>query len=189
MSRRFSLTLKSNSTELFGKQDVTLGTDLHRNWSFMGGSRVVVRSKPQKFVLYQKASRICASCDPFCLFYYILVISYQYDLHGSTTEIQLAAWSSVAALCSIDFLDFQLKITKLFFSDCNGRESLSLHIMMIVFYLKICRVSITSNVMDWPSSSEIACLGDSYTVSAILLNRRVPLPLSPTIFFPIGLLP
>lgn len=56
-------------------------------------------------------------------------------------------------------------------------------------YLKLCRVSITSNVMGRPSSSEIACLEDSYTGSTILLNRRVPLPLSPTTLFPIGLLP
>ncbi|KAF3444171.1 hypothetical protein FNV43_RR13861 [Rhamnella rubrinervis] len=60
-NRRFTLTLQSNSTELFGKQVVTAGADLHQNWSFMGGSRVAVRSKPQKFVLYQRGSRICAS--------------------------------------------------------------------------------------------------------------------------------
>lgn len=70
LNRRFNLTLRSSSTELYGKQVVTVGADLDRNWSFMGGSKVIVRPKPEKFILYQKSSRICATCDLFCLFYY-----------------------------------------------------------------------------------------------------------------------
>lgn len=70
VDRRFAFTLKSNSTELFGKHVLMVGRDKHRNWSFMGGSSVVVRPKLDKFVLYQKGSRICASCDPFFLLYY-----------------------------------------------------------------------------------------------------------------------
>ncbi|XP_015881352.3 protein ABA DEFICIENT 4, chloroplastic isoform X2 [Ziziphus jujuba] len=61
VDRRFAFTLKSNSTELFGKHVLMVGRDKHRNWSFMGGSSVVVRPKLDKFVLYQKGSRICAS--------------------------------------------------------------------------------------------------------------------------------
>lgn len=59
--QRFTLSLRSNSTGLFGQQVVTEGASLQGHWSFIGGSRVIFRPKLERFVLSQKAFRINAS--------------------------------------------------------------------------------------------------------------------------------
>ncbi|KAM6567281.1 hypothetical protein CsatA_026409 [Cannabis sativa] len=61
VDQRFALSLRSNSTKLSGQLVVTKRAHLHEDWSFKGGSRVIVRPKPERFVLYQKVSGINAS--------------------------------------------------------------------------------------------------------------------------------
>ena len=85
--QRFTLSLRSNSTELFGQQVVTEGAHLQGRWSFIGGSRVIFRPKLERFVLAQKAFGINASCDPSRLFYYISYDLYQRDERSCMTEI------------------------------------------------------------------------------------------------------
>ncbi|EXC55389.1 hypothetical protein L484_001189 [Morus notabilis] len=59
--QRFTLSLRSNNTELFGQQVVTEGAHLQRDWNFIGGSRVIFRPKLKRFVPSEKAFGINAS--------------------------------------------------------------------------------------------------------------------------------
>ncbi|PON87859.1 Abscisic acid (ABA)-deficient 4 [Trema orientale] len=61
MDRRFTFSLRSNCPALFSQQVVTQRAHLLGDWSFKGGSRVIVRPKLERFVLYQKGSGITAS--------------------------------------------------------------------------------------------------------------------------------
>ncbi|XP_057993627.1 protein ABA DEFICIENT 4, chloroplastic isoform X3 [Hevea brasiliensis] len=58
---KFSFSLKSNSTELFGQQLTRVEADLLSNWSFLGGSRITIRPKLARFTLCQKCSGVYAS--------------------------------------------------------------------------------------------------------------------------------
>lgn len=52
---------RSNGSELCGQWVARVGGNLHREWSFIGGSRVIIRPKPERHVLYQKGSAVYAS--------------------------------------------------------------------------------------------------------------------------------
>ena len=80
MDQRFTLSLQSNSTQLFGQQVVTEGAHLRGDWSFKGGSRVIVRPKLERFVLYQKGSGINASCDPSIHFIYLFILEFYFSV-------------------------------------------------------------------------------------------------------------
>ncbi|KAL5581813.1 hypothetical protein UlMin_014255 [Ulmus minor] len=59
---RVSLSPQGNSTELFGQRVVTPGPYLQGSWSFIAGSRVVVRPKLERIVPSHRGSRINISC-------------------------------------------------------------------------------------------------------------------------------
>ncbi|XP_061947641.1 protein ABA DEFICIENT 4, chloroplastic-like, partial [Populus nigra] len=54
-------SLRSNSTEIFGRRVARVGSDLHRDWSFLGGSRIVIHPKLTNFLVYRKSSGVNAS--------------------------------------------------------------------------------------------------------------------------------
>ncbi|KAK9927765.1 hypothetical protein M0R45_024932 [Rubus argutus] len=59
--QRFSFSLGSNNTALLGQQIVTEGAHLHKDWSFVGGSRVAVTPKLEISSLHQKSPGVYAS--------------------------------------------------------------------------------------------------------------------------------
>ncbi|KAJ6707633.1 PROTEIN ABA DEFICIENT 4 CHLOROPLASTIC [Salix viminalis] len=54
-------SLRSNNIKLFGQRVARVGVDLHRDWSFLGGSRIIIHSKLTNFLVYQKSSGVKAS--------------------------------------------------------------------------------------------------------------------------------
>ncbi|XP_002521222.2 protein ABA DEFICIENT 4, chloroplastic [Ricinus communis] len=54
-------SLGSNSTELSGRQVAKLGADLLSDWSFIGGSRIAIRPKLARAIVYRKHSGVHAS--------------------------------------------------------------------------------------------------------------------------------
>ncbi|XP_010265113.1 PREDICTED: protein ABA DEFICIENT 4, chloroplastic-like [Nelumbo nucifera] len=61
MEQRSMVTLRGMSTGLFGQQVERMGNMLHSEWSFIGGSRVVLSSKVANFVPRRKGPRVYAS--------------------------------------------------------------------------------------------------------------------------------
>ncbi|KAM5573188.1 protein ABA DEFICIENT 4, chloroplastic [Rosa sericea] len=59
--QRFSFSLQSNNTALLGQQIVTAGAHLHKDWSFVGGSRVTVTPKLEIASLHPKSPGVYAS--------------------------------------------------------------------------------------------------------------------------------
>ncbi|KAG5227163.1 protein ABA DEFICIENT [Salix suchowensis] len=59
--RKLFSSLQSNSTEIFGRRVARVGADLHRDWSFLGGSRIVIHPKLPNFLVYRKSSGLNAS--------------------------------------------------------------------------------------------------------------------------------
>ncbi|XP_062150587.1 protein ABA DEFICIENT 4, chloroplastic isoform X2 [Alnus glutinosa] len=58
---RTGFSLRSNGSELCGQRVARVGVDLHCEWSFIGGSRVIFKPKLARCVLYQKSSGVYAS--------------------------------------------------------------------------------------------------------------------------------
>ncbi|XP_034923923.1 protein ABA DEFICIENT 4, chloroplastic isoform X1 [Populus alba] len=54
-------SLRSNSIELLGQRVARVGADLHRDWNFLGGSRIIVHPKLTNFLVYRKSSGVNAS--------------------------------------------------------------------------------------------------------------------------------
>ncbi|KAB5516593.1 hypothetical protein DKX38_027241 [Salix brachista] len=65
--RKLFSSLQSNSTEIFGRRVARVGADLHRDWSFLGGSRIVIHPKLPNFLVYRKSSGLNASCNALFL--------------------------------------------------------------------------------------------------------------------------
>eukprot|EP00258_Populus_trichocarpa_P003761 XP_002305164.2 protein ABA DEFICIENT 4, chloroplastic isoform X1 [Populus trichocarpa] len=59
--RKLFSSLRSNSIELFGQRVARVGADLHRDWNFLGGSRIIVHPKLTNFLVYRKSSGVNAS--------------------------------------------------------------------------------------------------------------------------------
>lgn len=56
-------SLRSNSIKLLGQRVARVGADLHRDWNFLGGSRIIVHPKLANFLVYRKSSAVNASCN------------------------------------------------------------------------------------------------------------------------------
>lgn len=65
VDQRSTFALGSVKSELFGHQVSGLGTDFQRDWSFIGGSRVIIRPQLTISVNRRKTSAIQASCKYF----------------------------------------------------------------------------------------------------------------------------
>ncbi|KAH7556873.1 hypothetical protein JRO89_XS11G0005600 [Xanthoceras sorbifolium] len=61
VDQRLTCAYKSLNSELFGQQVAGIGTELRRNWNFIGGSRVIIRPQVATLIHHQKASGIQAS--------------------------------------------------------------------------------------------------------------------------------
>ncbi|XP_010660424.1 protein ABA DEFICIENT 4, chloroplastic isoform X2 [Vitis vinifera] len=59
--QRSTFALKGMSTELFGQQVARAGAMRSSEWSFMRGSRIIIRPKVARFVFYRKGSGVYAS--------------------------------------------------------------------------------------------------------------------------------
>ncbi|KAF5961472.1 hypothetical protein HYC85_002681 [Camellia sinensis] len=53
------------NTKLYGQHIAAMGSKLSSDWSFMGGSRIIIRPNLQRFNLYRKPSGVFASCNCF----------------------------------------------------------------------------------------------------------------------------
>lgn len=58
---RFSVSLKSSSTNLFGQPTKRMGAIIQSDWSFLRGSRISIQPKLARFIVYQKGSGVLAS--------------------------------------------------------------------------------------------------------------------------------
>jgi len=58
---RTGFSLRSSGSELCGQRVARVGVDLHSEWSFMGGSRIIFKPKLARCALYQKSSGVYAS--------------------------------------------------------------------------------------------------------------------------------
>lgn len=71
MDQRLTSAPRSMNAETFGRQITGVGTDLQSEWSFLGGSRVIIRPQVTKFIRHQKGFHIHASCNlVYYLFHY-----------------------------------------------------------------------------------------------------------------------
>ncbi|KAL6183530.1 hypothetical protein ACLB2K_044941 [Fragaria x ananassa] len=59
--QRFSFSLQSNNSALLGQQIGTAGARQHKDWCFIGGSRVTVRPKLEISSVHRKSSGVYAS--------------------------------------------------------------------------------------------------------------------------------
>lgn len=71
-NQRSSYTLKCISTELYGQARAKRGDNLSSEWSFMGGSRVIIRPKVNRLIGSRKTSGV-ASGIFFCSLSYSFV--------------------------------------------------------------------------------------------------------------------
>ncbi|KAJ8761206.1 hypothetical protein K2173_001262 [Erythroxylum novogranatense] len=58
---KLCVSIKSSSTNLFGQRVATAPDSKQCNWSFLGGSRLIVRIKVARFFINQKSSPVYAS--------------------------------------------------------------------------------------------------------------------------------
>lgn len=61
VDQRLTSAPRSMNAETFGRQITGVGTDLQSEWSFLGGSRVIIRPQVTKFIRHQKGFHIHAS--------------------------------------------------------------------------------------------------------------------------------
>ncbi|VVA33861.1 PREDICTED: ABA DEFICIENT 4 [Prunus dulcis] len=59
--RSITFSPRSSHTQVFGQQLETVGVQLHRDWSFVGGSTVTVRTKLERSIPHRKGSGIYVS--------------------------------------------------------------------------------------------------------------------------------
>lgn len=59
--QRSTFALKGMSTELFGQQVARAGAMRSSEWSFMRGSRIIIRPKVARFMFYRKGSGVYAT--------------------------------------------------------------------------------------------------------------------------------
>ncbi|KAH9739352.1 hypothetical protein WN944_005258 [Citrus x changshan-huyou] len=59
--QRLTSAPRSMNAETFGRQITGVGTELRSEWSFLGGSRVIIRPQVTKFIRHQKGFHIHAS--------------------------------------------------------------------------------------------------------------------------------
>jgi hypothetical protein len=79
--RKLFSSLRSNSIELFGQRVARVGADLHRDWNFLGGSRIIVHPKLTNFLVYRKSSGVNASCNSS--FFQLSALFIIYDVYIS----------------------------------------------------------------------------------------------------------
>ncbi|KAL0015314.1 hypothetical protein SO802_002383 [Lithocarpus litseifolius] len=58
---RMGFSLRSNGSEFCGQWVARVGVDMYRDWSFLGGSKVISTPKVARCALYQKGSGVYAS--------------------------------------------------------------------------------------------------------------------------------
>lgn len=61
VDQRLTSAPRSMNAETFGRQITGVGTDLRSEWSFLGGSRVIIRPQVTKFIRHPKGFHIHAS--------------------------------------------------------------------------------------------------------------------------------
>lgn len=61
VDQRLTSAPRSMNAETFGRQITGVGTDLRSEWSFLGGSRVIIRPQVTKFIRHPKGFDIHAS--------------------------------------------------------------------------------------------------------------------------------
>lgn len=61
VDQRLTSAPRSMNAETFGRQITGVGTELRSEWSFLGGSRVIIRPQVTKFIRHQKGFHIHAS--------------------------------------------------------------------------------------------------------------------------------
>ncbi|KAA8547800.1 hypothetical protein F0562_004229 [Nyssa sinensis] len=65
MDQRSTFALKGMNTEAFGQRVVGMGSKLSSDWSFMGGSRIIIRPNSGRLLLQRKSFGVCASFSTF----------------------------------------------------------------------------------------------------------------------------
>lgn len=60
--KRSNFALKSVNTELFGQHIAGREAKLSRGWSFLGGSKAIIRQNHGKVVISRKSAGVYASC-------------------------------------------------------------------------------------------------------------------------------
>ncbi|CAL5324830.1 unnamed protein product [Camellia sinensis] len=60
-NQRSTFSLQCMNTKLYGQHIAAMGSKLSSDWSFMGGSRIIIRPNLQRFNLYRKPSGVFAS--------------------------------------------------------------------------------------------------------------------------------
>lgn len=70
--KNFAFPIRSNGAELCKGRIVRSRVNLSGDWSFIGGSRIIVKPKATRLLLhYPKRGQMQASCNPFlCYIYY-----------------------------------------------------------------------------------------------------------------------
>ncbi|KAF3949419.1 hypothetical protein CMV_024706 [Castanea mollissima] len=58
---RMGFSLRSNGSEFCGQRVARVGVNMHRDWSFLGGSKIISTPKVARCALYQKGSGVFTS--------------------------------------------------------------------------------------------------------------------------------
>jgi hypothetical protein len=85
--RKLFSSLRSNSIELFGQRVARVGADLHRDWNFLGGSRIIIHPKLTNFLVYRKSSGVNASCNSSFFQLSALFIIYDFYISWEVSSI------------------------------------------------------------------------------------------------------
>lgn len=76
----FPFPIRSNGTELCTKHISRSRVGLSGDWSFIGGSRIVVKPKATRSLHYPRSSQIHASCNPFSCYIHVLILKLSFTI-------------------------------------------------------------------------------------------------------------